>query len=332
VKIKKRKLKEVNHRYFVPEDFRRSSKWWNIEVDGLSSSAISTFLNDREQFRLAFVEGWRSIRAYSFHKEWGSLFHYVHKKWVCGEYDDLKTHIAEFHERFLDRYDNLLKPQIREQQEIGYALMRATWPHYAKFRKDDLKRDWFLYENVLKVEYEGIPLVAQLDGGWREKQGPCLHEMKTHAQINPRHFMNSLHLDLQMMLYLYVMKRTEGKVYMGQRDIIRRSSASPYARTGETLKQFRDRIANDIKKRPNYYFMRFPLEEINDSIDDWERLVLRPIVHEIKDWAAGKARHFPTGIHAHVPRPWGSDYFDPIIEQDFSEMSREKAYAYHEKE
>ena len=130
-------LAEFHRAKYPPEDVRRQSEHWSLE-DGLSPSAIWSFVLDREQFRLGFVEGWRDDTAYTFHKEWGSAWHALHADWIRGKIRNLGKWLVAWDKKVARRID--MTPTVRRQQDIGYGLIRVMWPVYAEMYRADRER------------------------------------------------------------------------------------------------------------------------------------------------------------------------------------------------
>lgn len=334
--LQHRGRKYVGFRWPDPTAPRESDNW-SLERDGLSPSYMSTFLECREQFRLALAEGWKST-AYNFAQEFGNLWHWLHRNWVAGD----RRGIIELLKHYRKvGYKGVKTPKTLADQEVIYLMTAPMWPIYTEFYKKDLDRQWMMFEESVVHEFrysDGVGeyvtrLVGQLDGAFvQKKKFWWVHEMKTKAQPNPQQMRATLHMDPQTMTYCTLLelelkaKKIKGEVGGIDYDIIRRPGIKP--RKDETNSEYMKRLGREVEKDPDYYFHRVPFDVNAQDLADWRQHFLTPLLLEIRRWTRFEAPHY-VNPKALLPRPFGSSYFGLIAHGDKTGMVRGRPFDHH---
>lgn len=320
----------MNERFDFGNGGPHSTQYWDFYRDGVSPSCINSFFQDREAFRLHYVEGWES-GYYSFAMEWGNIFHWLHERWINKHKQD----ILEYAKRWLHERE-ITTPEVRQQQALGYAMAEAMWPVYKKLYAADRKHKWISTEDHFEVWYElpngkNLRLHGFMDGVYvdkskkiKTKNKNVLHDMKTSSRIDGTRISEieeATHLDMQMMLYMLVCRMQGNPVEHVEWDLIRRPGIKK--RDNETFTQYKKRLRKEVEKDKDHYFKRWTVPVPIDVQKEWEFRIFVPAMLDMSDWSEGKMRHYPRpgGL---VTRYGKVDMYQPIVRRDFTGMKRRR--------
>jgi len=139
------------------------------------------------------------------------------------------------------------------------ALAKALLPAYIRFYpKDFLEVRWIEAEKMFDVNFKGFRLRGRRDGVFEARVARLsLQESKVKGRVASE-LEDCLSFDFQCLFYLLALRLELNKaVYDVSYNVIRR----PQLKQGqkEESADFIERIAADIQKRPDHYFMRYPL-------------------------------------------------------------------------
>lgn len=262
---------------------------WNLYKNGITQSALSTFLICPEKFRLSMEKGLSSEKT-TFALEFGDIFHNILDV-VYSDFKNLETtsdaqqaaKVAVGHklsEALINaRANNILSSDIEEQLATGYTMADVVLSHYFKrYFKADKKRQWVAMEQEFSNPYQvpgigfndiKVPLRGKIDGVYKIGTSLWQLETKTKGTIDERQLMDKLAFDLQNFFYLLNSKllygvRPAGVLY----NVVRRPGLRKNAK--ETTQQFMDRIDKDIADRPDWYFMRWEVAISKSDFDNWQ--------------------------------------------------------------
>lgn len=239
-------------------------------VHGISQSMIQTRLDCTEKARLNIVLG-LSPKHVGRPLVWGTLFHgalegYRRDLQAQTSTDDSVYYMnAEFnfwkeHERTTDMNDLV---------EECMAEIEAVFPFYRKFHsKEDHSYEWIKVEEEFAIHVLGHdmpPMVGKFDGVVKKGKKVGILETKTKSMW-PDNLVDLLPLDLQLAYYITALNANKlNRPSFVRYDLIRR----PLLRRGkeEALKTFTDRIVEDVRKRPAWYFQRVPIDLTQEDLD-----------------------------------------------------------------
>lgn len=207
-------------------------------ASGITYSALSTFLECREQFRLGYVEGW-SPKESSDAIEFGSIFHNF-----CEHFDFQQPHSSAVEQ--IDKcITNLLKTRRSNHKTVSneyshlLQLAKTTFLGYIKAQPNDHlqwiareenfscpitvpRRHWIrqvgTHREVVSLQnnggagdrdtgYRTINLRGKRDGIFVYPERPnelWVFETKTKSRIDEEGLLASLGFNMQAMLYAYV--------------------------------------------------------------------------------------------------------------------------------
>jgi len=313
--------------------------------DGITQSALGLWLDCKEQFRLKYVEGW-SKQGEPISLHYGSASHYIlsqahaHPKKPGPKW--LKRSIKKYDALWRKEQSQLIPQKLLDQHELVKGLLECTMPAY--FRRADspkLKnyndfktKNWLGLEQKFRMPFgfrgvagHNISLRGMLDGVFTQGPAIWLLETKNLSRIAEDDIQATLGCSLQNMFYMTVLtlkypdKPIGGILY----NVLRR----PGQRRGvkETMPAFLQRIKDDIKKRPNHYFMRYRLAITKAEIDEWANTTLRPMLFQFLDWwsegAGDSPQHF-MNPNALITKYGRAEMFSPIVDGNYGGFHRRK--------
>ena len=304
---------------------------WQLS-DGLSYSALSTWLNCREQFRLKYVCGWTSCR-FSFALEFGSAFHHLLEifpgcgklGYIKGRKNGEKQTVSEWSKREIEKYSKRtfttektkrFLPADNHELKRCLRLVVAVFPHYAThYQQHDMKLRWKSRENIFKFAQDGsTQLTGKIDGVVKDGSKLWLFETKTKGQIDESAIRALLHNDLQTMLYAYAIQQLYKKPPVGIiYNVVKRPGIQ--LRKDETTSNWLERVENigtktfpPLAENPEEYFLRWRVTLEPGEVDSWADRILRPILSEFVGWWHGwesgtEAANCPEKNPGHYPNP-----------------------------
>jgi len=274
------------------------SKFYNLEKDGVTQGCLSTFQACREKARL-YLDGW-SAKVESSALVYGTIGHavlediYSQKLGRIPTKQDVIKSVRKIEKVWWKEHKS---PDPRTAQDLELALLvaEATLPDYFNFWKKDFSRlKWVMVEGSfnepIKLD-DGtvVPVRGKIDGAFKSPN-LWLFETKFKSMINEDDLVDTLPLDKQINVYLWALARKfkttpAGVLY----NIVRRTSLRQSK--GESLLQFSKRIAEDIKARPTFYFIRLEISISKKEIETFEQ-ELKGMVQDFADWTRGKVPHY----------------------------------------
>jgi len=252
---------------------------WNLYEDGISYSALSKWINDRERFRIRAVEGLAPV-GLSEPIEFGNLFHQLLEWYSAG----MKQKSAL--DRRLARY---LRENKATKEVVGISrIVFEVFMLYADYWDDSDKR-FIEQEAVFEVMFEvsngrSIPIRGRRDSVYRATDnGLYLMENKTKGQIDHVFLESALPFNLQTMMYCHSIQmdyneEPRGVLY----NVIRRPGLRQKVK--ETDSEFCKRVREDITDRPDHYFVRHQVEFAKNDVSNFVKYTLRPLMEGLVVW------------------------------------------------
>lgn len=277
-------------------------KRYDVDQDGVNASLLGRWLSCREKARL-YLLGWAPKRI-SQGRIFGVIVHGVNDEiysaYQNGELDSLPSRkrilreIAKMESRWRKSNPRADASSL-QTLEMQCALAEAVLPIYFQFWHKDLTHtDWMALEHKFKTPIANTHLIGRMDGNFKPLKGKkviWLLETKTKSHI-PEHggIVDILPHELQVNLYLGAMvalyKEEPGGVIL---NIIRRPNLRQ--KKSEGPKAFAERVANDVRKRPEFYFMRVRMSVDRKDLDRIRR-EHEGLVRDFVQWAKGKGYHY----------------------------------------
>lgn len=309
-----------------------NSKIYNLKRDGVTQGLLEKFQSCREKARL-FLEGW-STKTESAAPVQGNLGHAVLEQAyeairvgkVKGVHtsQDVKKITSKIEQQWELEHPRPSKFQT-ETKEMAFAIVEATLPVYFDYWKKDLtKFKWEHVENSfcmpIKTSVGAVPVRGKMDGVYKNPR-VWLFETKFKSLINEEDLVDVLPIDKQVNTYLLVLARTlkvspAGVLY----NVVRRTSLK--LKKGETLQAFMRRLVEDIKKRPDFYFMRYEIAVTKSDLDTFEK-ELQAMVQDFVDWYEGKSGHYRCSQSC-ITKYGRCEYLNVCSSQNYAMLAKRK--------
>lgn len=225
---------------------------WNMN-EGMSQSLLTAWQSCRVRFVLT-VNGWTHVDGQK-QTAFGSMVHDVLEHLYKSETVPTEDVITAL----VDNYN--FDVNVSEQDaEFDKAKAHALLCEYVKhYEKDWVDKKFIATESEFFCDFAGYKIKGKIDGQYRAKNGKIwLMEHKTRSQINEDNLLQRLQFDVQNLMYITGAEITQGIAIQGcLYNLIRKPSM--YVRKDENPSSFGARLTDDIKKRPEFYFMRYEI-------------------------------------------------------------------------
>jgi hypothetical protein len=292
--------------------------WYNIQTDGITQGLLNNFRTCRES-TLLFLSGW-SQKGSSMALTFGNIVHAV-LELIYGDIQKGKLKslpaLKQVHgyiltvEKIWEKENPKADQKLLEMKEFAFLLAEAIMPIYFEFWHKDLAITWMGLEQQFTIPYalqDGRKTVlrGKMDGLYK-KGGIWLFETKSKSRIDEGTLVDVLPMDFQNNFYLSCVRRLHKIQPAGARyNIIRRTGMSQGKK--ENIKQFSQRVVEDIRKRPEYYFMRFELSIGKEEMNKFDSQLADQFVEFYNWWETltGKTSIVPASALqkiAHYPNP-----------------------------
>ena len=276
---------------------------FDIVNQGISQGDLAMFMECREKMRwklLGFMP-----KEPSFPLTFGTVVHDVielvsedvRTKKIRGipKESYVKSHTVAVERRWKKEYPRASAKALQDL-ELSLLFAEAVMPTYFQYWHEDLAQmNWLSLESFFDMPYvlpdgRKTRLKGRFDGFFEKKGMLWLSEHKTKSRIEEGNLIDILPFDLQTNLYIHVLRRTVKRLPHGTLyDIIRRPGLKQGK--GEPMAKFAKRCADDVKERPDWYFIQFEIRITSREMDKWD-LELQDLIKDFYDWWEGKAGHY----------------------------------------
>lgn len=267
--------------------------------DGVSQTMIAMWQACREKSRLGTRLGWTP----TFNRDgilFGSLSHDTIKHYRRGLREKSSVVKVDFGARnvvqWIDYAVDSVKAEMRgvqassaeESIELFAAILLHMLPRYFKKWYDkDTSLTYIKVEEKFKVPIKMndgvmVPMVGCYDFVAKDEKGRLfLGETKNYSKISD-YLMDVLPLDLQLGYYINALANdTHGVPYGVIYDILRRPGER--IKQGENIIDFAKRIAENIVKKPDHYFIRYNIRLEKNDISFYSKRA-RALVRAYYEW------------------------------------------------
>lgn len=280
--------------------------FYNPKKDGVTFSLLTKWKNCRERARL-HLQGWSTARV-SLSSIFGTVIHAVLER-LYGDIQmkrlstvpstkQVAKHLTTIEKEW--RQENP-KASTETLQDLEIALMLAEVivPIYFKWWHKDLTQiKWQAIEHQFKlpVPQHGTFVRGKMDGRFVSTVGSKkanLFETKTKSRLGESgesNLTDMLGFELQVNLYLGAIAAADGEAPGGLLyNIIRRPNLQ--RKKTETFAMFQRRVALDVSKRPEYYFIRLRMNVDKHELAR-EGKEQAEMIADFMAWYHGKVGHY----------------------------------------
>jgi len=267
--ILKKKKKPVLKRKVTLKPSELKIPSMNLLLDpGVTQGLVSTFLFCRMKFMYA-TNIIRTIKK-SLNFFFGSFGHEMLESWYKAKKYNIPSYKGK--EFTLDK----------QYMELGKAKMIAVMENYTRiYKKDSFTSIEFEFDflDSSKLFRRRGKIDAVTKNGY-------IVDHKFKGRITPDEISEKLTFDFQMLYYITSYEMLTGKKINGVLYNIIRNPGMKQGK-GESLKQLTKRISDDMKQRPEHYFMRFECKFTAQDKAKFNRELLYKVM-DMKDVVTGK--------------------------------------------
>lgn len=274
---------------------KKPYKGWNLLKHGVSQSLLQKFTVCRDRYHKATVLGLKSTDRKEA-MEYGTIFHKLIE--VGAEMGDKYTRIKMV--RYMQGY---MAKHFNNEQSLLLAKIAIAQYHVYKEWEKDLPRYKYIDQEPVFAEKIKLPptsfnpcpeisinipeveltLRGRIDEVIELPSGLWIQENKTKSRIDIATISDTIPENIQVMFYataasLHYGRPIKGIIY----NIIRKPGQRQRQKESDEL--FVERIADEIRKQPNYYFYRLPYEFGPGALEKWKREELLPLLYQVYIW------------------------------------------------
>lgn len=307
-------------------------KFYDPERDGVTYSVLETFRACREKARLG-LRGLTSARV-SSSMVFGTIAHAT----LQTVYDDLRHRrlkpgtpppayvkkVLEGTETAWKRENPRANAETVQSLEFSMSLAEAVMPKYFDYWKDDFTLvQWLEIEKEFRIpvaiDVPGFRMVktfvrGKMDGNFLMGKSigglfPLwLLETKTKAHISEETLADLLPHELQVGIYIWAMSHLHKRLPTGVRyNLIRRPGLRQ--KQSENIQQFAQRCADDVRARPDWYFVRLDMN-INQRDQDKFKGEFDDLLEDFLGWWYGQRGHYKNS--GQCENKYGTCHFLPV--------------------
>ena len=274
---------------------------YSPEKQGVTVSLLNLWLSCEVASRM-YLKGyyWGSSKGKS--QVQGTIIHhgldYFYRRFMAGEVSDVGQVLEECDrpnwllKKFADDFQKEYQEsdvETRVEYQLAYGVGAALVPMYFKHWNKDFDTDqkvWLEIERKAKFIHPatGIAIRGKRDGAFRTADHRYyLFESKSKDKFNENQFINHASRNIQNLTYLLGMQDEYHHTPSGiLSNIVRRPSIRMRAK--ETLQGFVLRIRDDVKDRPDFYFIRKTLPVLPQRLEAQDRKLTIILNRFVKWW------------------------------------------------
>jgi hypothetical protein len=295
----------------VQKQVEKKSLWKgpcsSTPLGGITYSTLSRFINCRERFRLAMVEGLQPIEEFDYKTQYGNVWHEMEECLAHPTRDNWKETALKYCAELFKKY-----PMSGKEIDKLYNCVLVQFPIYCEYwsTHEDVKRRIPLQqEQVFNVPYtlpngRIVYIKGKRDSVDVIDKKLFVQENKSKSDIDEEGLRLQLPHDLQSNLYLITLEIERqanpelGKYPIGgvRYNVIRRPLSGMKfnikqkkglgkARKGaETKEVFYDRLGKLIKENAKQFFCRLKMEVDAQELVEFRRKCLDPYLTQLVMW------------------------------------------------
>lgn len=253
-----------------------------------------------EQAAISYIDGY-TPKKLSEPLEGGSIMHFcLEHQFNYPSPEACVQSVCEQYRKW--RIPTLLHTKERDALECLLGLCEVTFPRYARYwNEDDSRIPWIKRESKFRVPYEvstpegprKLYLRGMRDGLYRVPNTGSLgvFETKNKARIVDDDIKDGLKADMQTMFYVWATFLETGEMpeqviynVIRRTTLYRRKGDARKKTAAETTPQYLKRVAEDIDKAPDNYFLRWRVDLVKDDVIQFVVKTLNPLLIRLIQW------------------------------------------------
>ena len=301
-------------------------------------------MEDKEQCRLKYVEGWEK-KERGDGLTFGGMGHEVVEAVRLDAKPNDET-VKNAVTRWIGEWRRQAKPTTEAQERIERlaGCCETLMKRYVERWRGDWTGEYdegpspLAFSEFVEVEdCFSVPFTfadgrqtcirGKRDGIVRPTKDPdteALLENKFYVKPDYDYLYETLDRNQQVLTYLWARNKASATPCLR---VLYDVSRRPGQRWGakDTMKSFLERVEKDVgdKKRADHYFTRFAVQFKREELERWEVEFLRPVMEEIRAWWEGRSAHFANSEA--LKSGYGkSEFYDLIVLKDESPYYRRK--------
>jgi len=292
----------------------------------VSQSGISRFLECRKKARL-YQAGWFSNKP-SRALRYGSFFHKMLEETIRESIRIKKIPSEEFVDftatqnyKAWQKENKKLPKENQLEMFVDSKLIATQMKFYIKQYPSDFdgKKFWVATEKKFEVPYNGLKLNGYIDRVYMFKNKDFILETKTKSRTS-QDIVDMLHLDFQTFFYIHGYYHSTGSFPAGTvYDIVQKFGSKQGV--SEDVEEYCERFAEDLKKRPEFYYRRIQTLVSHKEYETWVETNLDPLLSDYLAWIEGEAPDYCNTTNC--DGKYGSCEFLPIcVMGDYARFSK----------
>jgi hypothetical protein len=259
---------------------------YDVFKDGVTQSLLNTFFDCEKKTRY-YLRGLKSnsdgsSKAIRFGNMWHDLQEYVlngRSEHLFMNFNDFKKIYVDicdkvWEDRHADVYE-LLAPDKQKEYELDWKLVINMTYHYFDKYQDDFGNNLALKAEIeiKNFKIKGIPIRGKLDGlvlNLATNQTTLL-EHKTKSRFDISAIQLSLPNNFQVLFYLMYLNAIGAHSHRVLYNVVRKPLL--VRSKNESLPEYITRVHEDIKKRPDFYFIRLEQHYSTEKITEFRQIV-----------------------------------------------------------
>lgn len=276
---------------------------YSLQKDGITQGLLSTWLQCRQKAKYS-IEGWSSRYA-SMGLTYGTIGHAVLEKAYTDiqskkitsipSEEKIRYYISGIEKQWHAENPRADKKAL-EYLELSCLIAEATLPLYFEYWVKDLKEiKWISLEHEFKIPYitsrgDETILRGKMDGVFTNPKKIWLFESKFKSHLDEGDLMDTLPFDFQVLFYLnalILLKKIQPSGFLY--NVVRRIGLRQGVK--ESITKFAKRCVEDIRKRPEFYFIRREVSVSSEEMNAF-KVELDGLICDFIDWMKGKIPHY----------------------------------------
>ncbi len=259
---------------------------YDVFKDGVTQSLLNTFFDCEKKARY-YLRGLKSNSDGSSKSiRFGNMWHDLQEYTLNARSNHLFMNFNDLNKVFVDICDkvwedrhaehyNLLSPDKQKEYELDWKIVvNMTYEYFDKYQKDFVNHLMLKAEIEIKnFELKGIPVRGKLDGTMLDLATfkTTLFEHKTKSRFDISAIQLALPNNFQVLFYLMCMNAKGTPCNNVIYNIIRKPLL--VMSKNESIAEYIERVDADVKKRPDFYFIRLEQYYSPEKIAEFRKII-----------------------------------------------------------